>query len=211
MITLAPGVSPCPALAGDHLCGLLWRHDGNHVPFVPGEYLPPSLLHPIDVMLAAAADLPWWRCRCPLCGAWSGMPDGEVVTAFRGGPENWDRVRAEWQWTFWPCGCVGRTVPDEHDKAPARKPGLEPERSVLHEALFGTVAGGGDLGYNEPGQRRNQAQQQPRVLPRQPVQPMDCEQPLDTETHSHAAADLQQVTEQVPDHCGAPFRLHCAW
>lgn len=118
---MAEGVAAgCQWLHEDYTpCGLLAGHDGGHVPFVPGEYLPPPLLHPIDVLLASAADLPWWRCRCLLCGAWSGMPDGELVTPFRGGSENWDQVRAEWQWTFRPCGRVGREVPDEHDEAPA--------------------------------------------------------------------------------------------
>lgn len=109
-MTLATGESPCPAFVGDHACGLLWRYDGDHVPFVPGEYLPPPLLHPLDTVKAAHA-----RC-CPLCGGESTPPVAEAVTAFRG---DYDRPSFEWQWAFWPCGCVGRTVPSEHDKAPA--------------------------------------------------------------------------------------------
>lgn len=117
MLALVPGESPCPALVGDRACGLLWRHDGDHVPFVPGEYLPPPLLHPLDRMKAVNA-----RC-CPLCGGESTPPIAEAVTAFRGEHTNWDRPSFEWQWEFWPCGCVGRTVPDEHDKAPAVEAG----------------------------------------------------------------------------------------
>lgn len=105
-MALVPGVSPCPALAGDHPCGLLWRHDGGHVPFLPGEYLPPPLLHPLDLLLLGVAAPQ--GCRCPLCGQWAGAPDCELVTPFRGAPENWGRARAEWQWTFLPCGCTGR-------------------------------------------------------------------------------------------------------
>lgn len=93
------------------MCGLLWQHDGPCAPFVPGDYLPPPLLHPLDMLL----DPPAWC--CPLCkqnfNAWNAEP----VTAFRGGQENWDRVRTEWQWSFEPCGCVGREVPDGHDEA----------------------------------------------------------------------------------------------
>lgn len=86
-------------------CGLLWRHPGPCMPFVPGDYLPPPLLHPLDVLLPMQA----WR--CPLCGdPVSALPMAELVTAFRGDHVNWDRAQPEWQWTFWPCGCVVRDI-----------------------------------------------------------------------------------------------------
>lgn len=84
-------------------CGLLWQHDSLCVPFVPGDYLPPPILHPLDVLL----DPMIWR--CPLCKGNFNHWDSEAVTPFRGGRENWDRVRVEQQWTFQPCGCVGRS------------------------------------------------------------------------------------------------------
>lgn len=98
-------------------CGLLWQHDGPCVQLVPGDYLPPPLLHPLDMRLV----LPAWR--CPLCTQNFNSWNAEPVTAFRGCQENWDRVRTEWEWTFQPCGCVGREVPDGHDEAPAVEAG----------------------------------------------------------------------------------------
>lgn len=32
-------------------CGLIYGHDGDHVPFVPGDYLPAPILHPLDRLL----------------------------------------------------------------------------------------------------------------------------------------------------------------
>lgn len=108
----------CQWLHEDYtLCGLLAGHLGDHVPFVPGEYLPPPLLHPLDAFKAAHAR------RCLLCGNESTPPVAEAVTAFRGEHANWDRASFEWQWRFWPCGCVVRTVPSGHDEAPAREAG----------------------------------------------------------------------------------------
>lgn len=108
----------CQWLHEDYtLCGLLAGHLGDHVPFVPGEYLPPPLLHPLDAFKAAHAR------RCLLCGNESTPPVAEAVTAFRGEHANWDRASFEWQWTFWPCGHLVRTVPGGHAEAPARESG----------------------------------------------------------------------------------------
>lgn len=110
-------VAVCQWLYKDYvLCGLLAGHNGNHVPFVPGDYLPPPLLHPLDVWLL----LPAWR--CPVCTEkFNYSPGADLVTAFRGDCDNWGRAQPEWQWSFHPCGCVGRVVPGERNEAPAGK------------------------------------------------------------------------------------------
>lgn len=103
----------CQWLLEDYVpCGLLANHDGEHVPFAPGDYLPPPLLHPLDMWLL----LPAWR--CPVCTEkFNCSPGAEVVTVFRGDWDNWIRAVPEWQWEFQPCGCVGRAVPDGYDEA----------------------------------------------------------------------------------------------
>jgi hypothetical protein len=103
----------CPRIAeGSDPCGLFHGHNGPCVTFVPGDYLPPPLLHPLD-WWAAFRTWPWtWW--CPLC--WhraDGFSDADFVTAFRGEQVNWGRPSHEWQITFEPCGCVGRTVDDD--------------------------------------------------------------------------------------------------
>lgn len=45
------------------LCGLLWRHVGVCVPFVPGAYLRLPLAHPLDLWLAWRPQ--WGARRCP--------------------------------------------------------------------------------------------------------------------------------------------------
>lgn len=97
---------PCPRVAaGYEPCGLLWQHPGPCRPFVPGDYLPPPLLHPLDALLADLLGR-----RCPLCGVVVVQVDADFVTAFRGEQTNWDRPSLETQLTFWPCRCVVRVI-----------------------------------------------------------------------------------------------------
>lgn len=99
--------SPCPRVAaGYQPCGLLWQHPGQCVPFTPGDYLAPPMLHPLNLGRARADR---WRPRCPLCwrlAVWN----ASAGTVFRGDSANWDRPSVEWEFTFEPCGCVGRLV-----------------------------------------------------------------------------------------------------
>lgn len=107
---LVPGVSACLRVAiqdGQPVaCGLLHCHDGACVPFTPGDYLPPPILHPLYLRLLPMV----WI--CPLCGAHVTTILEETVLPFRGDSENWDRVRPESQLTYSPCGCAGRILLD---------------------------------------------------------------------------------------------------
>lgn len=55
----------CPGVAFEDgelfHCGLLFRHAGQCVPFVPGVYLQPSIVHPLDLRPYGQQ----WRWRCP--------------------------------------------------------------------------------------------------------------------------------------------------
>lgn len=98
---------PCPRIAaGYERCGLLWQHPGLCVPFTPGDYLPPPILHPLDAAVRSMLRL--WL--CPLCDAGFVSVVADYVTAFRGEQSNWDRPSVETQLTFLPCGCVAREV-----------------------------------------------------------------------------------------------------
>lgn len=107
LVDLTPE-SPCPRVAdGYELCGLLWQHPGPCVPFVPGDYLAPLLLHPLDLGTALADR---WHMLCPMC--WRRVTDWDapLSTVSRGGSINWDRPSVEYEFTFQPCGCVGRVI-----------------------------------------------------------------------------------------------------
>jgi len=101
-------------------CGLWCGHDGDHVPYTPGDYLPAPLLHPLDI----AAIVLWGAKRCPLCKtSVEFQPWANVVTGWScegptqvwrlTGPPAW-AVGPEWQWEYaWrfePCGCEGREL-----------------------------------------------------------------------------------------------------
>lgn len=93
----------CPRIAEDYVpCGLLWCHDGPCVPFVPGGYLPPPILHPLDEWLARRL----WR--CPLCWRSINAVNAEYLTVFRQGQG--DQLSEETEITCWPCECVVRDV-----------------------------------------------------------------------------------------------------
>jgi len=119
--------SPCLRLAdGYEQCGLLWQHAGPCVPFTPGDYLPPPILHPLDV--AVRSMLRSWLCL--LCGTQFTSVIAEYVTAFRGEQVNWDRPSFETRLTFLPCGCVGRDVEQDSTNGCGQT-----VRSVTGEAL----------------------------------------------------------------------------
>lgn len=107
---LVPGESGCPRVAfdGDDIvpCGLLWQHDGPCVPFTPGDYLPPPIAHPLDLLRPRLLEIP----RCPMCRAPVRHTIVDYVTAFRGGEANWGRAQLEAQITATPCGCVMRNL-----------------------------------------------------------------------------------------------------
>ncbi|MFI9005092.1 hypothetical protein [Streptomyces sp. NPDC053541] len=94
----------CPRVLGDALCGLDRGHDGDHLPYVPGGYLPPPLLTPLDLLGLVRQARP----ACPLCGArvTSIWCDGPVVV-YR---ELEDVGSTECEWSFGPCGCKGREI-----------------------------------------------------------------------------------------------------
>lgn len=107
---LAP--AHCPRVVehdgGYYACGLAdWDHDGDCVWFVPGDYLPPPLLHPLDAFNAGLHRPPWWwMARCPLCGSGLTFQEAEFTTVTYVG----DEVREELRWRFEPCGCVAREL-----------------------------------------------------------------------------------------------------
>lgn len=110
-VILAP--STCPRVVehdGDlYACGLAdWDHDGECVWFVPGGYLPPPLITPLD-WLDAGWKGPWspgWRWQCPICRTPGDTAYSEPTLAIYGDAE--DAERNEIRWEFRPCGCEGR-------------------------------------------------------------------------------------------------------
>jgi hypothetical protein len=105
-------------------CGLLVGHDGDHVPFTPGEYLPAPLLDPVEELLVR------WRyvSDCDLV-----CPNG--CTRYAAGRSMWGPWRHDafdmskeptiahiWTGDDWhvtdqlnitmsPCGCEFRQIP----------------------------------------------------------------------------------------------------
>jgi hypothetical protein len=121
----------CPGLvwidSDAHPCGLWWRHDGEHVPFV-GDYLPPPLLHPLDARLVPIrARETGTACPNGHGGRWFEPFPGrrwwiepsyqvEATTALRHFVDgHWLAPQTELEWRFEPCGCTFReivTAPD---------------------------------------------------------------------------------------------------
>ncbi|MFI1030746.1 hypothetical protein [Streptomyces sp. NPDC020951] len=87
------------------MCELDRGHDGDHLPYVPGCYLPPPLITPLDLLHLAHWPL---RTACLLCGRRVDAVscDGPTLT-FREGDGRGD---VECEWRFGPCGCVGREL-----------------------------------------------------------------------------------------------------
>lgn len=78
-------------------CGLLHGHDGDHVPFLPGDYLASSLAHPLDVYLFWAS-----RSRC-FAGCPMNYVDWETTLFVRSG-DGWSCTEEAVFWRFGPCG-----------------------------------------------------------------------------------------------------------
>ena len=65
------------------------------------------MLHPLDFSTALGSR---WHMRCPLCCRPAAGWNADAGTVFRGDSVNWGRPSVEWEFTFEPCGCVGRVV-----------------------------------------------------------------------------------------------------
>jgi hypothetical protein len=95
----------CYRILDDGVCELDRGHDGDHLPYVPGDYLPLPLITPLHILTL----MQWGsRLNCPLCGtrAESVTCDGPVVIyrEFEGPGST------ECEWWFGPCGCRGREI-----------------------------------------------------------------------------------------------------
>lgn len=95
-------------------CGLYCGHDGDHLDYLPGEYLPPPLLHPLDVLplYVSSMRLPWWIIACPICGrqqhSWNVDMEAAQLVGRRDG-DGW-RCESETWWRFEVCGCEAREL-----------------------------------------------------------------------------------------------------
>lgn len=96
-------------------CGLWCGHDGDHLGYVPGGYLPPPLIGPLDVLRVSGR----FRVRrCPVCGRtpkhwWEFDASVESpVSAYRRSGEDW-QMTLESLWSFSPCGCEAREILEE--------------------------------------------------------------------------------------------------
>jgi hypothetical protein len=105
------GEHPCCWITDREQCGLWCGHDGDHLPYVPGQYLrlPPEV-HPLDVLRFLLSV--WWQrgLPCPMCGQRT-----DDWTGGRMSYESWhvgDERRAApvARWQFWPCRCEAREV-----------------------------------------------------------------------------------------------------
>ena len=105
------GEHACCWVVDSDLCGLWCGHKGDHLPYVPGQYLLlPAELHPLDELQLRLARWPWPGVRCPFCRrrveGWEAGP--AVWTSWSVGDE--ERRVLETTWRFWPCGCMGWEV-----------------------------------------------------------------------------------------------------
>lgn len=101
------GAQQCQAIIDREQCGLEHRHEDDHVPFTPGEYLPPPMLHPLDVLLVMRTRMP----RCPLCGVRLRGVEAQETHAFRHFEDgDWGAPEVEIEWRFDPCGHEAREV-----------------------------------------------------------------------------------------------------
>lgn len=95
----------CGWILDDGACELDRGHDGDHLPYVPGCYLPPPLVTPLDLL----RPLHWLLgTTCPLCGGKANAVSCEgPVLVFR---EDDQQGVLECEWRFGPCGCTGREI-----------------------------------------------------------------------------------------------------
>ncbi|MFC8156322.1 hypothetical protein ACFUO0_20105 [Streptomyces cinereoruber] len=94
----------CFRILDDGWCELDRGHDGDHLPYVPGEYLPLPLITPLDVLGLTLRPRP----VCPLCGTRCTLISydhpGVIYREFEG------EGSVECEWRFGPCGCRGREI-----------------------------------------------------------------------------------------------------
>lgn len=111
----------CLRILDDGVCELDRGHDGGHLPYVPGDYLPPPLITPLDLL-----HLRHWprSSACPLCGQPVNSVSCEGPTvAYRGTLARGDGAiemaggETEFEWRFGPCGCVGREILTSVDRS----------------------------------------------------------------------------------------------
>lgn len=99
----------CQRIVSGEQCGLDHGHDGEHLPYTPGEYLPPPMLHPLDILLLSRTRAP----RCPVCGIRLGSfgYEWEVTHAFRHFADGvWGEPEVEVGWRFQPCEHGAREI-----------------------------------------------------------------------------------------------------
>lgn len=91
------------------LCGLWWRHAGECVPFVPGEYLRAPLVDPL-ALWRATSPRRWAVWRCPEgCLLNSVSTEGQIHDmVFEDG--GWVLHDVVVEWRFSPCGHTFRDI-----------------------------------------------------------------------------------------------------
>jgi hypothetical protein len=101
----------------DNPCGLWCGHDGDHAPYMPGAYLPPPIISPLDLLALQLGQ--WPHLACPLCRARTDAVscdrafhvardgDGNVTWYEREADSPGDIEQA---WRFNPCGCEARQL-----------------------------------------------------------------------------------------------------
>lgn len=110
---LDPPHSCCWIVGGEDCgpCGLWCGHDGEHVPYTPGAYLPPSIISLSSFRVGP-------NFTCPLCAASANhvVAEGPFRVARDGdGSASWYELGdgpgdVEILYQFGPCGCEGREI-----------------------------------------------------------------------------------------------------
>lgn len=109
---------PCCWTVGEDYgpCSLWCSHDGDHIPYTPGIYLPPPAISPLALL--AVQQHRWHDMACPLCGTRAdGISWEKPYCIYRDGDghvswyEPGDRRGSiERTWRFEPCGCEAREL-----------------------------------------------------------------------------------------------------
>ena len=105
----------CWLIDQDGRCGVWCSHEGEHIPYVPGAYLPPPIISPLGLLPFQRGE---WPLVCPLCSARTNYPSFEApfrVLRQGDGSTSWFEpkdgdVDVECAWRFEPCGCEGREL-----------------------------------------------------------------------------------------------------
>jgi len=105
----------CCWVVGDDPCGLWCGHDGEHLPYAPGDYLSAPIVDPIAMWRLRDFRVPAALKRCPICGSagdrWGfglGIDCSTGLISRQVGDEI--HLSTEAIWRFWPCGCEGREI-----------------------------------------------------------------------------------------------------